>query len=171
MNRVPLLLIASVVAVVVLATSCGGENTPPPPPPDRPVVNDIIPGPTSAPCEESNLDISVKGDALEFDTGRLEVATGTEVALCFKNASNVFQHNWVLVKPGTKDEVAKRGINHPENGYVQPDDPDAIANTSLINKGEEGEVRFAAPQPGPYQFVCTFPGHNAVMFGDFVVTP
>lgn len=32
------------------------------------------------------------------------------------------------------------------------------------------EVRFTAPPPGNYQFVCTFPGHNFTMFGVFEVT-
>jgi len=36
---------------------------------------------------------------------------------------------------------------------------------------EIDEVRFTAPEPGSYQFICTVPGHTAVMFGDFVVTP
>ena len=30
-------------------------------------------------------------------------------------------------------------------------------------------VKFTAPSAGTYQFVCTFPGHNFTMFGDFTV--
>ena len=114
----------------------------------------------------------MKGDALQFDQDRLQVATGTKVALCFNNVSRLNQHNLVLVQDGTKDEVAKRGLEAgPDNDYVQPEDPDVIAHTRLLKPGAEGEARFTALPAGTYQFVCTFPGHNFSMFGDFVVTP
>lgn len=123
-------------------------------------------------CENPTLEVSTKGDALQFDQDRLQVAPGTEVVLCFSNASRLSQHNWVLVKAGTKDDVARRGLEAgPDNDWVQPGDPDVIAHTRLVNPGETGEVRFTAPPAGTYQFVCTFPGHNFTMFGDFVVTP
>ncbi|MCH7737058.1 MAG: auracyanin [Chloroflexi bacterium] len=128
----------------------------PPPPPD---------------CQEPTLDISVNGDALEFDKGRFEVAAGSEVVLCFNNVSNISQHNWVLCKAGKKDLCAERGLEAgPDNGWVQPDDPDVIAHTRLLKPGQMGAVRFTAPLSGTYQFVCTFPGHNFTMFGNFVVT-
>jgi azurin len=128
--------------------------------------------PTTQSCENPNLEISVKGDILQFDTDGLQVAAGSEVVLCFSNESRLSQHNWVMVKAGTKDDVAKRGLEAgPDNDYVQPEDPDVIAHTRLVNPGETGEVRFTAAPAGTYQFVCTFPGHNFTMFGDFVVTP
>ncbi|MCH7736831.1 MAG: auracyanin [Chloroflexi bacterium] len=118
------------------------------------------------------MEISVNGDAIEFDTDRFEVAAGTGVVLCFKNVSSVLQHNWVLVNDGTKDEVAERGLAAgAENDWVQPGDPDVIANVKLLDPGEKGEVRFTSPVAGTYQFVCTFPAHNFTMFGEFVVTP
>ncbi|MQG65022.1 MAG: azurin, partial [SAR202 cluster bacterium] len=39
----------------------------------------------------------------------------------------------------------------------------------LLDPGASGEVTFTAPASGTYQFVCTFPGHNFTMFGDFIV--
>jgi uncharacterized cupredoxin-like copper-binding protein len=39
----------------------------------------------------------------------------------------------------------------------------------LLNAGASEEVTFTAPAPGTYEFVCTFPGHNFSMFGDFTV--
>ena len=127
------------------------------------------PGPT--PTTARVLKISVNGDALEYDTGTFEVAAGAEVSLVLTNASGVNQHNWVLVRAGTKDDVATRGIAAgADNDWVQPADPDAIAHTKLLDPGETGEVRFPAPAPGVYQFVCTFPGHNLTMFGEFAVT-
>ena len=59
----------------------------------------------------------------------------------------------------------------PANNWIPPDDNRVIAHTRLLDPGETGEVRFAAPPVGTYQFVCTFPGHNFTMFGEFEVTP
>jgi len=153
-------------AIMALAVACGGTPTPttPPSPPTPP--------PPPAQCVGTGLEISVKGDAIAFDKDRCEATAGTEVVMAFDNVSGFSQHNWVLVRDGTKDAVAQRGTAAgPDNDWIQPNDPDVIAHTKLLGPGEAGEVRFTAPEPGIYQFVCTFPGHNSVMFGDFVVTP
>ena len=103
---------------------------------------------------------------------RLFAATaGADVNLTFNNSSNTQQHNWVLVASGTKDDVAVAGLSASSNGWIPVDDDRIIAHTELINAGETGEVQFTAPAAGTYQFVCTFPGHNGTMFGDFVVVP
>jgi azurin len=118
------------------------------------------------------LEIGVNGDALQFDKESLEVASGSEVVLSFNNVSGINQHNWVVVQDGTKDAVSGRGTAAgPGNDWVQPGDADVVANTIVLGAGETGEVSFTAPAAGTYQFVCTFPGHNFTMFGDFVVTP
>ena len=123
-------------------------------------------------CEEPTQEISVNDDLLHFDKNEIQEAAGTEVVLCFNNGSRVNQHNWVIVQAETKDDVARRGLEAgPDNEYVQPEDPDVIAHTKLVDPGGKGVVRFTAPEPGSYQFVCTLPGHNFAMFGEFVVTP
>ncbi len=125
--------------------------------------------PTSGP---SPLEIGVNGDTLTFDKEKFEVASGSEVVLVLNNVSVINQHNWVLVQAGTKDDVSTAGATAgPANAWVPPGDDRVIAYTELLNAGATGEVSFTAPAPGTYQFVCTFPGHNITMFGDFVVTP
>ena len=112
------------------------------------------------------------GDTLQFGMERLGVAEGTEVVLWFTNAGTGFLHNWGLVKSGSNDDVAQRGNGAgPDTDYVQPEDPDVIAHTRLLDPGVRSEARFTSPSAGTYQLVCTFPGHNLTMFGDFVVTP
>ena len=113
---------------------------------------------------------SVSSDGLEFDTDVLAASAGAEVALTFKNNAVTQQHNWVLVKNGTKDAVATAGLTlGADNGWIPPDDPNVIANAGLIAPGESAQVTFTAPSAGTYQFVCTFPGHNLTMFGTFEV--
>ena len=124
----------------------------------------------SEPSGDAGLEISVPGDGLDFDKSTLSAAAGSEVVIVFKNASSVLQHNWVLVKGGAKDEVATAGLPAgPGNDYVPPGDERVIAQSKLLDAGASEEIRFTAPAAGTYQFVCTFPGHNSLMFGDFEV--
>ena len=118
----------------------------------------------------SKLQVSVQGDALEFATNSLTATAGSEVELTFSNGSAVFQHNWVLVRDGTKDDVAARGSKNPATDWIELNDPDVVANTELVSQGQTQTISFTAPAAGTYQFVCTFPGHNTTMFGNFEVT-
>ena len=118
----------------------------------------------------TGLQVGVQGDALEFDTGSLTATAGSEVVLTFNNVSTINQHNWVLVRPGTKDAVSSDGtLAGPTNDWTSPGDDRVLFHTRLLNPGETAEIRFT-PDAGTYQFVCTFPGHNLTMFGDFEVT-
>ena len=114
---------------------------------------------------------SVRSDELLFDTDMLTVKTGSTVRVEFSNHANAQQHNWALVKQGTKDDVTTRGVLAPTTDWLMPDDPDVIASIGLIDPGETGSVTFTAPEPGVYEFVCTFPAHNVTMYGVFEVTP
>jgi azurin len=99
----------------------------------------------------------------------MSAPAGSTVIVNYTNGSSVFQHNWVLVDFGTKDEVARDGGGHPDSSYVLPGDDRVFAIIALVEPGEVGEVRFQAPAAGTYEFVCTFPGHNATKFGTFEV--
>lgn len=191
MKRAAVLITGLLAGVLVLAAACGGDDATATPRPraTSPPAATQPPAPTSPPATQAraptsppaateapaatptSLGISVNGDALEFDKSEFSVGAGSQVVLTLNNVSTVNQHNWVLVKAGTKDVVSARGTAAgPANDWVQPDDPDAIEYVRLLAPGEAGEVSFAAPPPGTYQFVCTFPGHNFTMFGDFEVT-
>jgi azurin len=181
------LMIGLLTTLMFLALACGGDEataTLRPRATNTPVVA-TLPAPTAVSpratataaltspptaAAGANLEIGAKGDALEFDTSSFAVNAGSQVTLTFTNLSTVFQHNWVLTQDGTKDAVAQRGISYPTINWVQPDDPNVIANTKLLNSGTAGSVTFNAPPPGTYQFVCTFPGHNFTMFGAFEVS-
>ena len=191
--RKPLLIIITILsAVMLLAVACGGDEadpnataTPAPPntvapaarTPEPTVAPTAVPATTapatSAPAASAGpvqLDIDVNGDALQFNTNNFSVSAGAEVVVTFNNSSGVNFHNFVLVQPGTKDAVAADGTTAgPANDWVPPGDPRVIANTVLISPGESAKVTFTAPPAGTYQFVCTFPGHNFTMFGDFIV--
>ena len=116
------------------------------------------------------ITIGAVGETLAFDTNSISAVSGSEVTIIFENPSANNQHNLVIVKNGTKDAVAADGTTAgPANNWVPPGDDRVIANTVLLDPGTSGEVTFTAPAPGTYQFVCTFPGHNFTMFGEFIV--
>ena len=191
MKRAAWLVFGLLGSLMMLAAACGGDDPAPtftrgaptatseaaaatqPADTVAPTATTAAPADTvAAPTAGASLEISVDGAALTFDKDSFEVASGSEVVLVLDNVSAVNQHNWVLVAAGTKDDVAGRGTAAgPGNAWVQPGDTDVIANTALLDPGAAGDVRFTAPAAGTYQFLCTFPGHNFTMFGDFVVTP
>ena len=126
---------------------------------------------TSAMVADATHEIaSASTDEFRFTIDSLTAKSGEEVTLRFSNNAVTQQHNWVMVQDGTKDEVATAGLVDPVN-WLNPGDPNVIASIRLLNPGESVQVTFTAPAAGAYQFVCTYPGHNATMFGTFEVAP
>ena len=86
------------------------------------------PEPTNTPAPRSESEINSKrgrpiistvGDELKFDRAELRETNQASVKLTFVNASKINQHNWVLVKAGTKDAVASAGATAgAENGWI-----------------------------------------------------
>ena len=187
MKRASFLFTGLLGALLVLVTACGGgdDGTATPTGPTPTAAPTVVPttaptaaptvAPTSTPTAmapgEVTLEISPVGDQLLFNKESYTASEGATVVLTLDNSSTIFQHNWVVVQNGTKDGVVAGGASAgPTNDYVPTGDDRVVANTRLLNPGETGEVRFTAPPAGTYQFVCTFPGHNFTMFGDFIVT-
>jgi len=85
------------------------------------------------------------------------------------------QHNLVVVKPGTDEEVGLLAdqmaarVDGATRHFV-PDSKQVLYATPLVNPGGRAELEFKAPsQPGVYSYLCTFPGHWRVMRGNLVV--
>jgi len=119
------------------------------------------------------VDIGTKGDALVFDTETIRAKAGQAIELKFTNRSNAaaqMQHNWVLVKPGTDQEVAAAGVRAGKSKEYVPDSPDVIAHTHLLDAGKSESISFQAPaQPGKYPYLCSFPGHSQSLRGTLIV--
>lgn len=167
------LLLGLITITLTPVIACGGAE-PTPIPTIAPAVADapVIPASSGADSvaksKRARPHISTIGDTLQFDRAKLQETALYSVRVTFTNASTVNQHNWVLVQPGAKDAVAAAGAEAGEaNSWIQPDDDRVLAHTKLLAPGESEEVKFKGQIAGVYQFVCTFPGHSATMFGEF----
>ncbi|MDZ7876927.1 MAG: plastocyanin/azurin family copper-binding protein [Saprospiraceae bacterium] len=106
---------------------------------------------------------------LKYDVETVEVKAGSKVKLIFSNLDDDMTHNLVIVEPGTADVVGnlaiKLGIKGSQMSYV-PNTPKVLYHTSLIQPSSSETIYFVAPlKAGNYTYVCTYPGHHAVMQG------
>ena len=120
------------------------------------------------------IDVRTVPGLMRYDKTRLVVKSGQKVRLTFTN-NDVMQHNLLLLKPGTVEQVgllADEMITNPEGlkrQYV-PDTPAVWAYTPLVDPETKAVLEFTAPsEPGAYPFICTFPGHWRIMQGQLVV--
>jgi azurin len=116
-------------------------------------------------------------DQIQYSTNALSVAADcTKVQLTLKHIGKLpkeaMGHNWVLVHSADLTAVANVGLTAgPANNYVQPGDKRVIAHTKSIGGGESDTITFstAGLAGQSLMFLCTFPGHNALMRGTFKV--
>ena len=167
------LILLTIVALV--AFSCGNE-------PDKSTSSTAATSEKEAPAKEETATTTDDGevkleiagnDQMQFDKKELKVKAGQKVTLTLTHsgemAMDVMGHNFVLLKPGT-DLVAfaTDAINAKDNDYI-PESDAIIVHTKMLGGGETDTITFDAPEKGTYDFICTFPGHYALMQGKFIV--
>ncbi len=125
---------------------------------------------------EKGREIVVKGiSGLKYDTTKIQVKPGERLTITMKNTDPAMPHNWVLVTPFAYQRIgdaSMKMLSDPKAAaklYV-PDSKDVLAHTSVVNPGQSDSVTFDAPStPGEYPFMCTYPGHWALMKGILIV--
>jgi azurin len=167
---------------------CSGEKNAAPPAPAAPAAAPAEPTAPAAPSaaaapaapatitpDESGVVHLTSTDQMRFSAGLIKVKAGQTITIELKNigtlAKEAMGHNLVVLKPGTDHMAfAMKAIAAKATDYVPTDAADqVIAHTKLLGPGESDTIKFAAPAPGTYPFVCTFPGHAAIMNGQLVV--
>lgn len=125
--------------------------------------------------KDSVVKVMIQGtDQMTFDKSEIKVPKGSKVELTLKHqgtlAVNVMGHNFVLLKQGV--DIAKfaiGAISAKDHNYIPKGSQDVIAHTGLVGGGASTTITFDAPAPGSYDFICSFPGHYAMMKGKFIV--
>ncbi len=124
-------------------------------------------------ADDVTITIKTLRAQMRYDTTEFDVRPGQKVKLVFQNEDDM-PHNLCLFTPGT-DVVAaaNKQMDKPEEALKRnwiPDDPRMWAHTKPLNPKETDTITFTAPEKtGVYPFVCTFPGHAAIMQGKMTV--
>lgn len=175
------LFLAPAFAVVLFLASCGGGNDS-----DEATTTDTE---ATAPATEAKPGADIPGindvavtdhieltgdDQMKFDKTLFKVKAGQDVKLDFKNVgtlpASAMSHNVVILLPGTDVQAfgeaavtAKDSEHIPQNMLS-----DIVKYTKMLGPGESDEITFKLPEPGVYDFICTFPGHFGTMHGKIV---
>lgn len=122
---------------------------------------------------DENVVALASTDMMSYDKQEIKVKAGKKVTLTLRHtgkmAKNVMGHNFVLLKKGTDIATfATAAMSAQETEYI-PEGDAIIAHTKIIGGGESVTITFDAPEVGTYDFICSFPGHYAMMKGKFIV--
>ena len=112
-------------------------------------------------------------DAMQLSSKQITVPkTCQEFTIHYKNIGKLpkasMGHNVVVSKVSDMKGVLSDGIKAGlAQDYVKAGDSRVLAKTRLLGGGESASLTFkvAKLQDGAYGFVCTFPGHSALMKG------
>jgi azurin len=124
---------------------------------------------------DDRVEITIEGnDQMKFNLSEIKVKEGDTVVLTLKHVGKLpkaaMGHNWVLLAKGVDMKAfATSALQAKANEYIPEGTEDVIAHTALIGGGEETTIEFTAPAAGEYTFICSFPGHYALMNGKFIV--
>ena len=123
-----------------------------------------------------DVHININGtDTMMYSKTSFEVKSGQKVKLTFNNIGKLpkaaMGHNVVILKKSVNlIGFCTEAIKFPAEGYFPKSrEKDVIGRTKLLGPGEKDEIYFTAPAPGTYEYVCTFPGHFALMKGKMIV--
>lgn len=163
------LLFLSLLSVVLVAGCGKGPSTSSAPQGDTASTSSTT---TSGP---RTVEITAN-DQMKYSVTSIQAKPGEELHVVLTNIGSLpkeaMSHNWVLLKPGT-DYMAfsAAAASAKENNYI-PDNlkDEIIAKIDMQGPHQTGEVTFKAPdQPGEYPYICSFPGHAALMHGTLTV--
>ena len=130
----------------------------------------------SAAANEAKIEIT-GNDQMQFSTKTFEVTEGQKVTLSFKHIGQLpvvaMGHNVVILKPGTPvPAFAAKCAPAKDTEYIPQDEESKtqiVAHTKMLGGGQADEITFTAPAAGEYPFICSFPGHFAIMQGVMTV--
>ena len=109
-------------------------------------------------------------DGLRFEPPRFEAQPGEELALEIENGDATdMAHNFLLLKPGTREAVIAQALALAEQGPARdwvPEHAAILLHTRLLNANGVSTLKVRVPEAaGVYPYVCTFPGHGMLMYG------
>ncbi len=126
--------------------------------------------------DPKSVEVTLTGnDMMKFNKSEIKVKAGQEVTLILSHIGKldmkVMGHNFVLLKPGVSiQEFSIKASNAGEDAdWIPEEGAEVIVHTKMLGGGESDSITFTAPEKGTYDFICSFPGHSAMMKGKFIV--
>jgi azurin len=113
-------------------------------------------------------------DQMQFNTKELKVPVGEPIVLTLKHTGKMTKtamgHNFVLLQPGTDVKAfAEQAAMAAATEYIPASEEGSIiAHTKVIGGGESDTIEFTITEAGTYEFLCSFPGHYAMMRGTLI---
>lgn len=139
------------------------------------LISLFIGNPSNSITTESNkVEIVIESnDQMRFNLSEISVKEGETVVLTLKHVGKLpkaaMGHNWVLLAQGTDlAAFSSLAVKARDTEYI-PEGDQVLVHTALIGGGEETTIEFTAPAAGEYDFICSFPGHYALMKGKLIV--
>jgi azurin len=131
---------------------------------------------SNASAQDAKIEIT-GNDQMQYNIKAFEVTEGQKVVLSFKHIGQLpsiaMGHNVVILKSGTAvPAFATKCAPAKDTGYIPQDEEskkEMVAHTKMLGGGESEEITFTAPAAGDYPFICSFPGHFAIMQGVMTV--
>ena len=126
-------------------------------------------------ANDDKVEITIEAnDQMRFNLSEIKVKEGDTVVLTLKHVGKLpkaaMGHNWVLLKKDVAmADFAKTAMTAKATDYIPEGTEDVIVHTKMLGGGEETTIEFEAPAKGEYTFICSFPGHYALMNGKFIV--
>ena len=124
-------------------------------------------------ADDVTITIKTLPAQMRYDLTEFDVKPGQKVKLVFENHDQM-PHNLCFFAPGTDVvSAANKQMEKPEEALKRnwiPEDPRMWAHTKPVQPEETDTITFTAPEKtGVYPYVCTFPGHAAIMQGKMTV--
>lgn len=154
-------------------TSCGKKEAIPAE--DQIEASENAEGEGQAATAASNVLVIEGNDQMQFNIKELRATAGQLITLTLKHAGKTpkeaMGHNLVILQEGTDEAAfAAKAMNTKETDYIPASEKASIiAHTKLLGGGEEDTIKFTITKKGTYNFLCSFPGHFAMMKGILIV--
>jgi azurin len=116
-------------------------------------------------------------DQMQFNKKTFEIKAGDTIKLTLKHVGKLpkiaMGHNLVILQKGTNlAGWASKAMTAAATNYIPVDEASkkaVIAKTKVLGGGETDSVTFSIKEAGEYQYLCSFPGHFALMQGKITV--
>lgn len=158
-------------AVAITLSACGNNNTT--------NGNATQASETTAAAAEpeaaSNSLTLEANDEMQFSKTELRAVAGQTITLTLKHTGKmdktVMGHDFVLLKQGTDIAAfGREAMTAKAEGFVPKSElKNVIAFTKLLGGGESDTIQFSVSEKGTYDYICSFPGHYAMMKGQLIV--